>query len=543
MKKKLLLLLLLALPGISQAVNAPTGLSNGLIRPDGSLIVYWTQDTVPTEWYIYLNGTLTYAPYRSQTVLTGSQLSFQMPNFPVGTAISLTMTAIATGPVYSASSSPLIINSTITQILYVQNPPGIPILVSGTTGGGGGGSESVSITAWPNAYLGVSVVSKADTSFTGVTIEAGTVSILQASPWTVSGSASITQGGPLTVSGSASVTQGGPWTISGSAGVTQSGPWTVSGSASVTQGGPFTVSGSVGVSSLPAAYQGVSVVAAVNQNVVQASPWTVSGSASVTQGGPFTISGSASVTQGGPFNVSVLATTDYKSVSIGAWSAGYLGISVTAWPNAYNGVSVVSNVWPTPYGGVSITAWPNAYNGVTITGWPNAYAGTSATVINTSGAPVFTTYTSATISTTPVMWNEAPVRYVYGAETNTAKGATIVVFEHPRYGDYLTTSLGVTCATATFGTGYYYLTMSAHTKTMISYPSSNTSTAYVYFSNSTVLPANARTLGISVNPGDKFFKEDTPFTYIWSWNPNGTAIQPLEIIHEYGVPIPGLTYY
>ena len=367
--KRLLLLLFLALPVLSAAVSAPAGLSNGLIRPDGSLIVYWTQDTLPSQWYIYLNGTLTYAPYRAQTTLTGSQLSFQMPNFPVGTAISLTMTAIAPGPIYSSSSSPLIINSTITQILYVLNPTGTPIAVTGNM------SATASIT--------------------------GTVAVTQDSPWTVSGSVSIIQGGPL--------------------------------------------------------------------------------------------------------SVSVLATTDYKSVSVGAWNAGYLGISVTS--------------------------------------WPNSFAGVSASVINTAGSPVNTTFTSSVVPATPATWDEAAPRYVYGAETNTAKGATIVVTEHLRYIDYLSLPLGVTCATATFNTGYVFLTMSAHTKTTVVYADSNTSTAYIYFSLGTSLPTTSNTFRIPVNPGDKYFIEDEPFTYIWAWNPTGPAIQPLEIIHQYGVPIPGTTYY
>ena len=384
MKTRILALLALwaFVPAMAWAVAAPVSITAGTYV-NAQLPLAWLDDPVASQWNIYVGGKIFAQPYRSQTSSSGVFRTYTLqPMAPASAPWVITMRAIAVGQPMSAESAAITATASTVPVTYVTNPPGVPLLVSGTTGGGGTAS-SVTVTSMPP--------------------------VVQGGPWTVSGSVAVTNnegltittstGSPLYVSPAATglfgggtggaVTQGSPWTVSGSVAVTNldgltqsaavaaaaltgtsmmfnlrlvdqydidgafpdqgwaggdvmvpvwaqmgvsdgsdsypvSGFWDSVGNTLVgvyaKQGSPFTVSGSVSVDNLS------SLTITSLPAVTQGSPWTVSGSVAVTNNQGLSVTAS----QGSPWTVSGSVQV-FGNVSLNAGTdiIGRVGVSHT----------------------------------------------------------------------------------------------------------------------------------------------------------------------------------------------------------------------
>jgi hypothetical protein len=304
----LTLAILLGLASAGQAAtSAPSNLALGPYASSGSLLT-WDDDPTVQQWFIYINAIQTFNPTRAYVQTSGTtRVGYQLTGIPLSQLpVVVSMKALAGGSLSAFSAGVTLTSSSPVQVTYVTNPPGVPLLVSGTVGGGGGGAVTQGTT-----------------------------------PWTVAGGVYVsnTAGSPVYISPVASGLFGG--------------------NGSVTQGGPWTVSGSVGVSSFPAAYLGVSVVSQVDSpaykgvsvvsGVNLGSVTITSGSVSVSNLTGVTVNTHA-VTQGGPWTVS-------GSVGVSSFPAAFLGVSVVSQVDspAFKGVSIVADT-TTRFYGMTITA-------------------------------------------------------------------------------------------------------------------------------------------------------------------------------------------
>jgi len=398
MKTRILALLALwaFVPAMAWAVAAPVSITAGTYV-NAQLPLAWLDDPVASQWNIYVGGKIFAQPYRSQTSSSGVFRTYTLqPMAPASAPWVITMRAIAVGQPMSAESAAITATASTVPVTYVTNPPGVPLLVSGTTGGGGTAS-SVTVTSMPP--------------------------VVQGGPWTVSGSVAVTNnegltittstGSPLYVSPAATglfgggtggaVTQGSPWTVSGSVAVTNldgltqsaavaaaaltgtsmmfnlrlvdqydidgafpdqgwaggdvmvpvwaqmgvsdgsdsypvSGFWDSVGNTLVgvyaKQGSPFTVSGSVSVDNLS------SLTITSLPAVTQGSPWTVSGSVAVTNNQGLSVTAS----QGSPWTVSgSVAVTNNQGLSVTASQGSPWTVSGSVAVTNNQGLSVTAS--------------------------------------------------------------------------------------------------------------------------------------------------------------------------------------------------------
>jgi len=132
--KKIILGLLFALgfSTLAMATATPTGLSVGVLSSSNSASLYWTNDPTVYQWNIYVNGTLQYSPYVSDTSLTNTTTRmYGMLNLPKTGQVAITMQALAAGQPWSLISAAVTITTNTTGVLYVVNAPGTTLSTSG----------------------------------------------------------------------------------------------------------------------------------------------------------------------------------------------------------------------------------------------------------------------------------------------------------------------------------------------------------------------------------------------------------------------------
>lgn len=139
MKKILIAFLLASLARGAWAVAAPTGLTVTAIQSDQSAVLTWTDDPLPQQYYIYLDGTLVYQPFRADTTQNGSQRFFKLQSLPMRSPVFVNMRAL--NPPQTISGLSVGVSAyaqAATPIpVYVTSPAQV-ICVSGCSGGQGG---------------------------------------------------------------------------------------------------------------------------------------------------------------------------------------------------------------------------------------------------------------------------------------------------------------------------------------------------------------------------------------------------------------------
>ncbi len=251
MFRQLVLALLLFSSSVHAAVPAvPTGLtSTGYVN--NSIPLAWTYSTspvIPSQWYVYVNGTVGGSPTRNQVAVNGSVVTWTLTGIPPASLpASIYLKALSSDGVSSGStpivvtgtsSTPTVISGTVDANIISAVPltvtctncaasPGyigvsvvasVPLTVSATLVASGI-ALPVSVTAFDPT---VNVVVVSGGGQTSVSLNAGTnyvgaVNVSNGADAAVQIAGSITN--TVTV-GTHAVTQGGPWTVSGSAAIT-----------------------------------------------------------------------------------------------------------------------------------------------------------------------------------------------------------------------------------------------------------------------------------------------------------------------------------
>ncbi len=167
MKKSILAFCLLAslATTLSAATPAPTNVSVGYYRQDGSADIFWDTPTAQvTQWYIYFNGTQSYNPTRTMVGMTSvARMKYVMQGIqPQALPVTITVKAFIDGSGLSAASSGVWLGGpSSVPVVYVTSPPDVPMSVSIVGGGGGavtqGGPFAVSVLASAGAPIPVTL--------------------------------------------------------------------------------------------------------------------------------------------------------------------------------------------------------------------------------------------------------------------------------------------------------------------------------------------------------------------------------------------------
>ncbi len=548
------LLVVLGLPGLSLAVvAAPTGLANGPLQADGSVSVYWTDSTIPNQWNIYLGGTLTYSPYRSQTYLSGTARAYRMFPFPKVSSVVLTMRALAPGALISAESSAITITAVPANFSYVLNPPGMAISISGTTGGMADLSSTATVMAGSLTYsAGVQTGMAGSLTYSASMFTSVYGSLTTSTIWGLDRTTSTRRAADVFGQNGSAINMN-----YGSIGLV-----TNSILYGIDLGGPavpvplriFPLTGGT-ILNPPGAGLGVmsSTFFSSGTTLYSVSPNTpMPVSLTTSFDTPVFVSPKAD----NLFYYTFQAFTTYLGDPNKTMAAAIVGGAgyVTA-DNSWNMAGTITNTASNP---VNIspaaaelfypTYWAFTYGGndpmktlaATIVGSVAYNATDNALVVehvtNGGGIPLYVTGPANVLSTVPGAFSNFAPGYEYAICTTCTTGARFTVNPPRGYSQFVGMPTDVTYAASVDFNTRLWITPSAQTRVTIQNPKSNTQTAYFYMSMSETAELNTNMLHFELAAGDSYTITNPAATWLHIWCPTGPNASYFQVFVEWDKP-------
>lgn len=398
MFRQLVLALLLFSSSVHAAVPAvPTGLtSTGYVN--NSIPLAWTYSTspvIPSQWYVYVNGTVGGSPTRNQVAVNGSVVTWTLTGIPPASLpASIYLKALSSDGV-SSGSTPIVVTGT----------PSTPTVISGTVDANIISAVPLTVTctncAASPGYIGVSVVASVPLTVSATLVASGIalpVSVTAFSP-TVN-VVVVSGGGQTSVSLNAGTNYVGAVNVSNSAASAVQVAGSITNTVTVathavTQGGPWTVSGSVSTAGNVSLTSGTAYIGSVNISNTATSPVVVT-----LPAGVYLLQGGTAVSAVAPLSVSLPAVTNASPLPVSATVAGFASsyVSTSGTTNALNSAVAID------------------------------YDANSFTATTRRGAPTVNTYL-ATSGTTTVFTGYG-LLYGWGiSNPSTVAGSTVTLFD------------------------------------------------------------------------------------------------------------------